>query len=109
MIEQCRKEGINEANGRSKSFPAFGRDPLAPFRFEVGALDHTRLEKVGRVEEVRPATQLLQGQSSKLTQTCTYVDERSPHGLCKLVRPFVAAPQACQHDEQVDMDQARAS
>lgn len=53
MIQQGRKERIDKADGRAEAFPAFGRDPLAPFRFEVGALDHARLEEIGRVEEVR--------------------------------------------------------
>jgi hypothetical protein len=52
MIKQRREEGVDQADCRPESFPAFRRYPLAPFGFEVCALYNAGLEKVGRVEEV---------------------------------------------------------
>lgn len=108
MIQQGREQGVNEAYRRSQPLSAFRCDPLAPLGFEITALDHVGLEKVGRVEQIRSSAELFNVSWVTAREDGTYVDESAPHGFCKLIRSLVAAPQAGQNDQEVDVDQARA-
>lgn len=83
MIQQGREQGVNEANRRSQPFSAFRCDPLTPLGFEIAALDHVGLEKVGRVEQTRSPTELLD-----VSRVGT-LDEGETHTLTKV--PLMAS------------------
>jgi hypothetical protein len=69
---------------------------MSPFRFEIDpAMNHARLEKARGIQEICPATELVEEDKQALPQpkqTATNIDQSTSHSFSEFVCSLVATP-----------------